>query len=305
MSVDAITPHKSTPTPSASRTRHRRSPIPHLDHWETGKEVGWSRTSVLWEVRPGSAPHDAPFDYVAKLLRSDLENDTATVHRFRREAAIGHRINHPHVMSVLSASVAAAPFYFVMPRVTGTDLAERLETGPTIAPAQALWIARQVTDGLSALHDIGWMHGDIQPANVLLACNGHATLCDLGLASSVDQAHLLSDQRLTGMLSYIAPEMLTSRWRATAASDVYSLGVTLFEMLTGRRLCPSDDPARVAEFHLHGTPPHIRAWLPQAPHQLSHCLTAMLAKDPLRRPSTSGELQSLLTRLEIEMFALR
>ena len=262
-----------------------------------------SPTSILLEARPVSS--DAAFDYVVKTLRAELEEDASVVHAFRREAALGHRTNHPHVVSVLCASVAAAPYYFVMPRLHGMNVAERLKLGTAIPPAEALWITRQAADGLFGLHQNGWIHGDVQPANIHLSGNGHTTICDLGLASPICHADVCCDQRLTGGLGYIAPEMLTSRWRASAASDVYSLGAVLFEMLTGRPLCPSHDPGRIAEFHLHEMPPSIRTWLPRAPRRLSQCVTAMLAKDPLRRPSTDGNLQSLLTRLEIDMFDVR
>ncbi len=278
---------------------------PQLQDWQLTECVAIGPVADVYLARPTASSSGGPVDYAIKVLRPEYEHDTATVDQFRREAILGRRLSHANLLPVLVASLDSPPMHFVMPRWDGNSLAKVLrDHGPVVMP-HALWVARQVADALGALHCEGWRHGDVHPKNISVAYGGHAMLCDLGCAMPLGHECRDLDRALTGTFGYMAPEQFTSRVAVGAASDVYSLGVTLFELLCGRPPFAAADPAQLTEYHLRATPPSIRTWLPHAPRSLAQALTRMLAKDPARRPSTSGELQSLLTRLEIETFALR
>ena len=149
----------------------------------------------------------------------------------------------------------------------------------------ALWIARQVADGIDALFDAtGMIHSDIKPANILVSPTGHATLIDFGFVQTPSEATRWSTRPLAGTLAYIAPEMVTSALAAGPRSDIYSLGVTLYEMLTGRRPWDSDDPGELATLHREAKPPKVRTLRPNVPDSVADLVQEMLAKDAAPSP---------------------
>jgi serine/threonine-protein kinase len=227
------------------------------------------------------------------------------VRLFRSEAACGGQVSHCHLVPILAAHVTEPPYYVVMPRIHGATVRTVLEACTSYALPQALWVVRQVAEAIGALHRGGWVHGDIKPGNVLADDSGHASLFDYGFATRYRQGETRDYLALQATLPYAAPELFTSSRRAGPASDVYSLGVMLFELIAGRRPFDSRQPGRLAEQHLREPPPGLRSFVPQVPRSVSQWVTRMLAKEPDRRPSSSGELQSGLVRLEAESFALR
>ena len=157
---------------------------------------------------------------------------------------------------MLSASVQEPPFYVVTPKLDGAPLSQLIAEQAPLAVPLALWIARQVAEGLDALLEAtGMIHADVKPANILVSPAGHATLIDFGFVQTPAEASHWATRPLAGTLAYIAPEMVTSALAAGPRSDIYSLGVTLYEMLTGRRPWDSDDPGELATLHREAKPP--------------------------------------------------
>jgi serine/threonine protein kinase len=170
----------------------------------------------------------------------------------------------------------------------------------------ALWIVRQIAEGLATVYARTRMiHCDIKPANVVVAPSGHATIIDFGCAQSPDEVSSWATRPVVGTLNYTAPEMITSAVAADFRSDFYSLGVTLYEMLTGRLPFESDDPGELALLHREMKPPCIRALRPDLPQPIASLIHTLLAKDALRRPCSHQELIDRLIRLEIECFGIR
>jgi serine/threonine-protein kinase len=193
-----------------------------------------------------------------------------------------------------------------MPKLEGASLAQVLTEQGRLDIPVALWIARQMADALAALFAAtGMIHSDVKPANIFVSPSGHATLLDFGFAQAPSDGWHWSTRPIAGTLAYIAPEMVTSTLAADPRADVYSLGVTLYEMLAGRRPFDSDDPGELAMLQRESKPVDLRRHRPEVPEPVATLVTSMLAKDPLRRPDSARELARQLVRLEIDNFALR
>jgi serine/threonine protein kinase len=202
----------------------------------------------------------------------------------RREALVGHLVNHPNLCCVLSARVHRPPYYIVMPYLDGHTVRQSLGTRQTIETSHALRIARQVAEAMSELHCLGWLHSDIKPGNVFVSTTSHATLLDLGLARRIGNDECQCRGPLAGTLAYSPPESFSSLVDLGPASDVYSLGVTLYEMLAGTPPFIESDPAKLAAAHVHCHPPDPRHRNSQISGDLVQLLQSMLDKQPSRRP---------------------
>lgn len=294
-----------TPIPQlASRTSHpdpsRREAgisLGRLGNWELVALLGAGRFCQVFRARP-LASDDSAANYAVKVLSETWAADPRGLELLSREAHVGRKVSHPHLLPILASSLREAPYFLVMPCLEGETLARRLARGRLQAP-QALWIARQIAEALGALEAEGWLHGDLKPANIMLSPTGHATLFDLGFARSTKEAGSVADRPLVGTLHYVAPELITSALAVDARSDFYSLGVMLFEMLAGRLPFDSQDGLEVARLHREGIASDIRTLVPDLPPSVSKLLRRLLAKDPLRRPQTAQELVNRLVTLEI------
>ena len=258
--------------------------------------------TCLYRARPAGSSTAQPLDYVLKTIRKDSTTRSRTAALLQNEAAAGSQVCHPHLIPILAAQVDHAPHYVVMPFLDATPL-DRLMTAPgRPSVTAALWICRQVAEALSALHTAGWMHGDVKPSNILVSTNGHATLIDLGFACQLQSFVETYDRPFTGTLQYVAPELLSSVLRADGRSDLYSLGVVLYELLTGHRPFTQNRPADLIEAHRSQPAPNPRRTVPQLPREVSRLAGNLLAKHPMRRPHSAAEAARRILALEIETF---
>ena len=282
--------------------------------WQLVRLLAESNFTRVYQARPvetHSIEDDTqsayrPAAYVVKVLRKEWWREPQAIEMQRREAWVGAKVSHPHLLPVLSASVEEPPFYVVTPKLEGMTLAQIVSQQAPLAVPRALWIARQVAEGLDALYEAtGMIHTDVKPANILISPLGHATLIDFAFVQTPIEASRWATRPLAGTLAYIAPELLTSALAAGPRSDIYSLGVTLYETLSGRRPWESDDPGELATLQREAKPADLRSIRPDTPEAVAELVHSMLAKDPLRRPATARELATRLVRLEIESFSLR
>lgn len=280
--------------------------VGRLGPWQLVQMLGEGNFTRVYQARPADGPQNQSAAYVVKVLRNQWWRDPQAIEMQRREAWVGCKVTHPNLLPVLSSSVQEPPFYIVTPKIEGMPLAQLIAEREQLPVPLALWIARQVADGLDALFDAtGMIHTDVKPANILVSTTGHATLIDFGFVQTPAEASQWATRPLAGTLAYIAPEMVTSTLAAGPRSDIYSLGVTMYEMLTGRRPWDSDDPGELATLHREAKPADVRALRPNIPEPVADLVHSMLAKDPLRRPGAASELATRLVRLEIDCFALR
>lgn len=298
--------HVKSNAPAGVTRRPKPAALPPLlDEWELVEPAGGGSLARVYRARPAGAGRDRPAAYAVKVLRPEWQREPKAIELLRREAFVGRRVSHSHLVPVLAAYVHRPPYFVVMPWLTGQTLAKRLCGDRLLDLPVALWTARQVAEALDALDTSGWMHGDVKPSNIFVAPDGHVTLLDLGFARHRDEVAWAADRCVKGTCNYIAPEMITSRLRPDTRSDVYSLGVVLFEALAGRLPFAGSDLGEVATQHKEVRPPDLRRLAPHLPKDVTRLVHEMLAKDPLRRPQTPAELVDRLFRLEITSFAER
>ena len=292
-------------TASVSISAHTPRARPtSLGPWELLWCVGQGRLCQVFRARPASGPNRAAA-YAVKVLAARWNDDAAAIEVMRREALVGRRLSHPHLIPILSAHVGAAPCFLVMPWLDGSPLSKLIAAGRRPSLPAALWIVRQVAEALDALHGGGWMHADVKPSNIMLSPRGHATLLDFGFARQPADQTSLVDRCVAGTMHYIAPEMITSALRPDIRSDIYSLGATLYELLCGRPPFTARHLAELAEQHRQHEPPDLRALLPSLPLEVAALVHSMLSKEPLRRPQTPRDVVTRLVALEIGTFRQR
>jgi eukaryotic-like serine/threonine-protein kinase len=244
--------------------------------------------------------HDAELgrDVAVKVLRAEYGRDAAFVARFRQEAQAAAALAHPNVLNVFDFGMQNGDPFIVMELVEGGDLAAVIKERGALEPLSAARIAQQIYDALDAAHAKGIVHRDIKPTNVLLTPAGRAKVADYGIARAFSEAQLTMPGTTLGSVHYFSPEQARGEL-VTAASDVYSAGLVLFEMLTGRRAWTGDSAGAVAVARLAGDPPApsgIRRGVPQA---LDVIVRRALARVPADRP-TAAEMSEMLGRFIAE-----
>lgn len=272
------------------------APAGVLGDWKLVRLLGEGVYTQVYIARPDD-DHDAV--YAVKTLRPARANDPAALRLLSREAYVGLKVAHPHVVSVLSAHVNQPPYYLVMPYLPGGTVRQRLDRTGRLPVGIALWIARQAAAGLAGLHDASSIHGDIKPANIFLSPEGHATLIDLGFAQAIGKLEDGASCPIAGTPHYLAPEALAHPARCDVRSDFYSLGITLFEMLAGAPPFSAGDPTDLARQHREAVPPDVRQCAPCVGAPVAELITRLLAKQALRRPTSAHELVDQLLGLEI------
>lgn len=274
-----------------------------LGRWELTALAGEGAFCRVYRARPAGTP-GRPASYAVKVLDERWQHQPAAIATIAREAEVGRAVRHPHLAAILDAHLSGAPHHLVMPWLEGQSLEERLATG-RLPLADCLWLARQAAEALAALEAAGWMHGDVKPANVMIGPNGHATLIDFGFARRPRDTASILDRAVLGTIHYIAPEVLVDSQRADIRSDIYSLGVVLYQMLTGRRPLEGESVAELARAHREQRPAALRNFAPEVPSGVASLVHRMLSKEPLRRPSSPASLVQRLAGFEIDNLACR
>ena len=232
-----------------------------------------------------------------KVLREQYADDENFVERFRREAINAASLNHPNVVQVYDQGRAADGTYFMaMEYVAGGTLKERIAQSGTLNPSEAADIALRVVDALAQAHQSGIVHRDVKPQNVLLTDSGEAKVADFGIARAASARTMTEANVVLGTAAYMSPEQVAGE-RVGPASDLYSLGVVLYEMLTGRLPHEADGPIATAVKRLEGPPPHPREANPLVPEELDALTARLLARDPLERYPGAAELAEDLRRI--------
>lgn len=240
-----------------------------------------------------------------KLPRPGWSDQATAVKLLQREARAGLAVQHPHLVAFRDVHVTTPPYYLVMDLLGGESLRRRLRRDYRLDAATAVWIARQTAEALTALHRAGFLHGDVKPDNIRLVNDGTARLIDLGFAHRPgENAAFLREGYILGTANYLAPELCAFQKEGDFSCDMYSLGVTLYEMLTGVLPYPTGSLGQTIRRHSCDPPIDIRRHTGTLPPELVALIERMLARQPSDRPLAGGVVRELVG-LEIEGFRRR
>ena len=233
-----------------------------------------------------------------KVLRSDLAADDGTRARFRNEAVAAARLNHPNIVSTFDTGDDDGTAYIVMELVDGTNLRSLIDERGGLPVADVLRIGRQVADALDAAHRAGLVHRDVKPANVLVPAPTErgaspVKVTDFGIAKASGSDELTRTGTVMGTARYLAPEQVNGR-SADARTDVYALGLLLYEMCCGHPPFGGDTDIATAMARLTTAPPPIRAERPDVPPALDDLVHRCLARDPAQRYASAAALREAI-----------
>jgi TolB-like protein/tetratricopeptide (TPR) repeat protein len=233
-----------------------------------------------------------------KFLSPEALGTDEEVARFTREAKAAASLSHPSICTIHEIDEADGRTFIAMALVEGQSLKERIARGP-LGLGEAVAIAAEIAEGLAAAHVKGVVHRDIKPANVMLTPEGRAKIMDFGLAKILPADDLTKSGSLVGTLAYMSPEQVRSE-RPDGRSDIWSLGVLLYEMVSGHRPFSGDHQYAVLYSILHEEPRPLRELRPNVPRVLESLVGRMLTKDPDRRPASATDVIRDLRGLAVE-----
>lgn len=230
-----------------------------------------------------------------KVMHPYLAESDAFVERFHREARAAARIVHPGVVSVFDQGVVSGQGFLVMELIDGTNLRALLNAQGAFTIPQALRYTTDILEALRAAHRMGVIHRDIKPENILVPTDGPAKVADFGLARAVSEGSTSATGNMLGTVAYIAPEIALTT-EANARSDLYSVGIMLYEMLTGAVPWADESPLQIASHHVSEDVPSPSATLPWIPREIDDLVAALTARNPANRCADASDALDLVAR---------
>lgn len=231
-----------------------------------------------------------------KIMHGHLADDVNFKNRFVQEARSAARLSHPNVVNVFDQGQDSDMAYLVMEYLPGITLRDLIRDYGKLTPEQAVDILDSVLRGLAAAHRAGIVHRDLKPENVLLADDGRIKLGDFGLARAAS-SNTATGAALLGTIAYLSPELVT-RGVADARSDIYALGIMMYEMLTGEQPYRGEQPMQIAYQHANDAVPAPSAKSPGVPPEFDELVLWATARNPEERPRDAAELLERLGRVE-------
>jgi eukaryotic-like serine/threonine-protein kinase len=247
--------------------------------------VGRGGMSTVWKA------HDRLLDRIVaiKVLHEQFTRDEEYVERFRREARSVAQLSHPNIVTVIDRGEEEGRQFIVFEFVEGENLKQVIERDGRLPVGDALETALQMARALAFAHERGLVHRDVKPQNVLLGEDGQCKMTDFGIARSVDVEGVTITGTVLGTSEYIAPEQARGQ-RVDALTDVYSLGVVLYELLTGSVPFQGENFVAIALKHVNELPPSVLERRPDAPPRVAMAVERAMAKNPADRFQSMGEL---------------
>ena len=224
-----------------------------------------------------------------KVLRGDLANDEKFVRRFQREALSASSLSNPNIVEVYDVGEDNGEYYIVMEYVEGKHLKALLKKRGKLTVPEVIDIALQITNGLSVAHDSYIIHRDIKPQNIMILENGLIKITDFGIAVAMNATQLTQTNSVMGSVHYLPPEQASGKG-ATLQSDIYSIGILMYELLTGKLPFRGDNAVEIALKHLKEPMPSIRDELPDIPQSVENIILRATAKNPKNRYSDAREM---------------
>ena len=224
-----------------------------------------------------------------KVLRGDLSNDEKFIRRFQREALSVSNLSHPNIVEVYDVGEEDGQYYIVMEYIEGKTLKQLLKKRETLTLTEVIDIMLQLTDGLAHAHESYIIHRDIKPQNIMILDNGLVKITDFGIATALNATQLTQTNSVMGSVHYLPPEQANGK-SATVKSDIYSLGILMYELITGSVPFKGDNAVEIALKHMKEKIPSIRKQNPTIPQTVENIVIKATAKNPRNRYDSVKEM---------------
>ena len=249
------------------------------------EQIGMGGMAIVYRAVDLRTGHNV----AVKVLRPEYNEDSEFISRFQREAEAASKMTHHNIVNLLDVGMDGDSRYLVMEYVQGKTLKTVIQERGKLSPALAGQITIRILSALEHAHRNGIVHRDIKPQNILVHADGHIKVADFGIARIANSSTLTKGDNVMGSVHYFSPEQAKGEG-ANATSDIYSTGVVLYEMLTGRVPYDGDNPVAVAMQHLHATPVPIQNLAPDVPPALVHVCMKAMEKNPSQRYQTARDM---------------
>jgi len=237
-------------------------------------------------------------DVAVKVLRGDLADDEKFVRRFQREALSASSLSHPNIVEVYDVGDDNGQYFIVMEYIDGKNLKDLLKKRGKLTVSEVVDIMSQIADGLSVAHDSYIIHRDIKPQNIMILENGLVKITDFGIAMAMNATQLTQTNSVMGSVHYLPPEQASGKG-STLKSDIYSMGILMYELLSGTLPYRGDNAVEIALKHLKEPLPSIREEFPDIPQSVENIILKAAAKNPKNRYNDAREMyEDLVTCLD-------
>ncbi|MDX1771800.1 MAG: Stk1 family PASTA domain-containing Ser/Thr kinase, partial [Planococcaceae bacterium] len=229
-------------------------------------------------------------DVAIKVLRYDFSNEEDLHRRFQREALSATSLTHPNIVNIFDVGEDGDIHYLVMEYVEGKTLKQYIVDSAPLPPVEAVEIMKQLTSAIANAHHNQIIHRDIKPQNILMDDQLHVKITDFGIAMALSATSFTQTNSVLGTVHYLSPEQARGG-TATKKSDIYALGIVLFELLTGKLPFSGESAVSIALKHLQTETPSVRDLRPEIPQSLENVVMKATAKDPMHRYRSVEEMQ--------------
>ena len=238
-------------------------------------------------------------EVAVKVLRGDLSDDEKFIRRFKREANSASSLKHPNIVEIYDVGEDNGKYFIVMEYVNGKTLKSLIKKRGALNINEAIDIMLQLTSGIACAHDSYIIHRDIKPQNVMILEDGRVKITDFGIAMALNSNELTQTNSVMGSVHYLPPEQASGSG-STIKSDIYSLGILMFELLTGKVPFKGDNAVEIAIKHMKDPIPSVREFNSSIPQSVENIVLRACAKNPKNRYSSASEMyEDLKTCLNV------